>query len=378
MLKVLHMAKMYTPDVGGIESVVLSLARGASCCGFSVTVICFSKLRKPITQLINNVKVIRKPIFFTLSSQPFSLSYFFACINEAKSHDIVHLHYPNLLAAFSVAFIPKRCRIIVHWHSDIVNKESLRWIVRPIEYLMLKRANIIVATSQPYANASDSLVNFVHKVKIIPIGVPDVRNFIVDESNESIRVFKDQISHKKIILSVGRLVPYKGFDVLIRAMQQVNNDAVLVIAGHGPKKAELQRLIDLLCLNERVLLLGRVDDEFLRFLFMNSTLFCLPSVSRAEAFGVVLLEAMTYKLPIIATNIDGSGVPWVNSHDVSGLNVPVLDQKALAHACNRILLSSQCYQKYSNGSRLRFENNFTENMFVKSVNDTYESLVRHG
>lgn len=106
-----------------------------------------------------------------------------------------------------------------------------------------------------------------------------------------------------------------------------------------------------------------------------ATIYCLPSTYRAEAFGVVLIEAMSYGLPIVASDIPGSGVPWVNQHGVSGLNVAIGDAKALAEACNQILESEDLRSTLSKGARQRFLAEFTEDVSVKRMISVYDNLL---
>ena len=96
---------------------------------------------------------------------------------------------------------------------------------------------------------------------------------------------------------------------------------------------------------------------------------------RAEAFGVVLLEAMTYGLPIVATNIPGSGVSWVNRHNYSGLNVSVNDSLALAAACNKILESPELRQRLAKGARQRFLDEFQEETFIRRMIEIYRDML---
>lgn len=185
---------------------------------------------------------------------------------------------------------------------------------------------------------------------------------------------ESQIGSRKLVLAVGRLVPYKGFDVLIRAAKQFVKDSVVVIVGSGPLEQELQHAIEQDGLEDRIVLAGRLSDTALHALFERATLYCLPSTYRAEAFGVVLLEAMTFGLPIVASDIPGSGVPWVNQHGVSGINVPIGDEKALAEACNQILGSEELRSRLSKGARQRFLAEFTEEVSVKRMMSAYDRL----
>ena len=373
MANIVHFGKYYFPDTGGIESVTVSLAKGAAMAGHVVSIVCFEKTHANEKEVINGVQVTRSPIAKILYSQPLGFKYFLECLSAAKTADIVHLHAPNMLGALCALFIPAKTRLLVHWHSDVINKRLLGKALRPLEYALLRRANSIVATSQVYADASESLAPFKNKISVVPIGVPDSKH--EGSGPPSSLKLEEQIGSRKIILAVGRLVPYKGFNVLIQAAEQITNDSVVVIVGGGPQQQELQLSIEYYGVKDRVVLAGRLSDAALHTLFERATLYCLPSTCRAEAFGVVLLEAMAYGLPIVASDIPGSGVPWVNQHDLSGLNFPVGDVSALAVACNKILASKELQTRFSQSARQRFLAEFTEDVALKRMMAAYNRLV---
>ncbi|SDP57265.1 rhamnosyl/mannosyltransferase [Ralstonia sp. 25mfcol4.1] len=381
MSKIVHFGKYYPPDAGGIESVTSSLAQGAANAGHDVSVVCFKKSAADETSVVNGVRIVRLPIGKMVASQPLGLRYLLACLKAARSADLVHLHVPNMLGALGALLIGRKPRLLVHWHADVINKGVLGRLLRPLEVALLKRADCIVATSQVYAHASPLLSRFESKVTVVPIGVTDARKQAGAPSEEPVAEatvpadLSRKLAGRKVILAVGRLVPYKGFDVLIEAAGRLCDDAVVVIVGGGPLQASLDAAIRAAGVADRVILAGRLSDEALHALFGAASLYCLPSVTRAEAFGVVLLEAMAYGLPIVATNIPGSGVPWVNKQGVSGINVPINDAGALAEACNRILNSDQDRRRFSEGARQRFMTEFTEEVSVKRMMAAYERLV---
>ena len=373
MANIVHFGKYYFPDAGGIESVTKSLARGAVASGHTVSVVCFEKKTANSDEVIDGVRIIRTPITKMTASQPLGVKYFLQCLKAAKNSDVVHLHVPNMLGALCALFIGKRPRLLVHWHSDVINKGLLGKILRPLESALLRCADCIVVTSQVYADASETLRPYKDKIAVVPIGVADSKHAgVYSDLPTSIDAL---IYGKKIILAVGRLVPYKGFKVLIDAAKHLSDDSVAVIVGGGPLQQELQQGIELAGVKDRVVLAGRLSDAALHTLFERAMLYCLPSTNRAEAFGVVLLEAMTYGLPIVATDIPGSGVPWVNQHGSSGLNVPVGDPVALAEACNQILASSELRGRLSEGARQRFVDDFTEEVcFVKATDKSWDDV----
>jgi len=373
MANVTHFGKYYFPDAGGIESVTISLARGAAAHGYTVSVVCFNKTPAAIQEVIDGVRVLRAPIWKMIASQPLGIKYFLLCLMAAKNSDVIHLHVPNMLGALCALFISKKLRLIVHWHSDVINKGLLGKIFRPLESVLLRRADCIVATSQVYADASETLRYYKDKITVVPIGVPDTKHAGADSDLPT--SIDAQIYGKKIILAVGRLVAYKGFKILINAAKHLSDDAVVVIVGGGPLQQELQQEIERADAKDRVVLAGRLNDAALHTLYKRALLYCLPSTYRAEAFGVVLLEAMTYGLPIVATDIPGSGVPWVNQHGTSGFNVPVGDPVALADACNQILASPELRARLSDGARQRFAAEFTEEVSVKRIMLIYDKML---
>jgi glycosyltransferase involved in cell wall biosynthesis len=373
MANIVHFGKYYSPDLGGIESVTISLARAAVLFGHSVSVICFKRSPANSEEVIDGVKVFRAPIYKTIASQPLGIRYLLYCLRAARCADVVHLHAPNMLAALCTLFISKKTRLLVHWHSDVINKGVLGRVLQPLESAFLRRADTIIVATPVYADASTTIAPFRRKISIIPYGVTEKKCGSFNSELES--SFEGRLKAKKIILAVGRLVPYKGFSVLINAAKHLCNDSVVVIVGGGPIENDLHQAIEDGAVIDRVVLAGRRSDAELRGLFERATVFCLPSTYRAEAFGVVLIEAMTYGLPIVAFEIPGSGVPWVNQHGVSGLNVPLGDSLALAEACNQILTSPELRKRLSEGARQRFVAEFTEEVSVSRMMQAYERIL---
>lgn len=373
MAKIIHFGKYYLPDSGGIESVTVSLAKGAVAAGHTVTVICFEKTPTISEEELDGVRVVRAPIAKLVASQPLSLKYFLKCLLSARGSDLVHLHAPNMLGAFCALFIGRKTRLLVHWHSDVVSKGWLGRLTRPLEWALLHRANCIVATSQVYADFSESLRSFKKKVKIVPIGVSDVKYAQVDMGLPPL--IEERVSGREIILAVGRLVPYKGFEILIEAAKRLSTNVVVVIVGGGPLLEDLHKAVQTARCTDKVVLTGRLSDAVLHTLFGRATIYCMPSTNRAEAFGVVLLEAMASGLPIVATEILGSGVSWVNQHGVSGINVPTKDPVALANALDELLSNEILRNQLAIGARARYAAHFTEDKTVSLMLEVYKKVI---
>jgi glycosyltransferase involved in cell wall biosynthesis len=380
MIRILHLGKFYPPDNGGIESVTASLARGAVQAGYAVTVHCFEEHAKG-DQIDLGVHVSRVPLGIKIASQPLGFRYLWRGWRLVRKTDLVHIHVPNMLGALLVLFVPARVKVIVHWHSDVVGKGIMGRLFAPLEASMLRRANCIMCTSQAYADASKTVQPFIKKVVVIPLGVPDHRaqhlagEGVYGKSGLPVNL-STHIAGRPVVLSVGRLVAYKGYSVLIDAVKLMQTDAAIVIVGGGPLGVALQKQINEKNLHSRVVLAGRLDAGALSALQSMATLFCMPSNERSEAFGVALLEAMVWGLPLVATKIDGSGVPWVNLHGQSGLNVPSNDPHALAEALDKLLLNKKMCAELASGSRSRYENLFTENQAIAKTINLYSNIYK--
>jgi rhamnosyl/mannosyltransferase len=176
--------------------------------------------------------------------------------------------------------------------------------------------------------------------------------------------------HRPIVLSVGRLVYYKGFEYLIRAMAAIKGS--LIIIGNGPLKAELLRLASRVGISERLTILDQVED--VTPFYHAADLFVLPSIARTEAFGIVQLEAMAAGKPVINTQLH-SGVPFVSQHGITGLTVPPADTAALARAINRLLGDPALRASYGAAARLRTQEEFTVDRMVARTLAIYHHVI---
>jgi glycosyltransferase involved in cell wall biosynthesis len=376
MTRLLHLGKFYPPDNGGIESVTATLARGAAAAGMSTTVLCFEEHGRGDAQ--DAGVAIRRLPSIKVASQPLSRAYLREGMQLGAVADVVHVHLPNMLAALAVTRIGVGPVIVLHWHSDVVGKSLLAHVTRPIERAMLRRADAVICTSQAYADASPTLRPFMHKVTVVPIGVPDVPLLRVDRATHLTALpsaLREHLRDRPLVLAVGRLVPYKGYPVLIEAARRMQADAAIVIVGGGPLESRLQAQVRDSEVGRRVMLAGRIESSVLTSLQCLATVFCMPSVERSEAFGVALVEAFARGLPAVATRIPGSGVPWVNLDGTSGLNVAPGDPVELAGALDRLLLDSPLRESLGRRARVRYESLFTEKQSIDETLSLYRTLL---
>ena len=179
---------------------------------------------------------------------------------------------------------------------------------------------------------------------------------------------KEKYKNKKILFSLGRLVKYKGFIYGIEAMKKVDN-AIYLIGGSGPLKEEFKNYIKENQLENKVILIGRVNDEDLDNYYKACDIYLFPSIMQSEAFGIVQLEAMKYGKPVINTNL-GTGVNYVSIHNETGLTVEPKNSEELANAINKLLNDDNLKMRLGQNARRRIENLFD----IEKVNYLYRNL----
>ena len=190
----------------------------------------------------------------------------------------------------------------------------------PLRERLLRNAAAVVTSSPALAKAPELRAHR-SKVRVVPYGISP--RLI---SGKPLRTRHDGTN----LLFVGRLVYYKGVEFLLQATA-ITPDVRLTIVGEGPERGRLEEMTHLLGIANRVSFVGLIDDVALMAQYSTADVFVLPSVSRAEAFGMAMSEAMANGLPAISTAL-GTGTDWVNIDGVTGLVVAPRDAAALAGA----------------------------------------------
>ena len=181
---------------------------------------------------------------------------------------------------------------------------------------------------------------------------------------------KEKYKGKKVVFFVGRHIQYKGLPYLLEAEKMVKNDCVFVIAGNGPLTEQLKQN----CHSDRVFFVGRLTDQELIWYHMAASVFAFPSITKNEAFGVALAEAMYCYTPAVTFTIVGSGVNWVNLNGVTGIEVPNKDVIAYAQAIDKLLMDEPLAQKYGEAAHQRVVENFTIPKMMEKMNEVYDEI----
>lgn len=363
-LKILQLGKFY-PIYGGVEKVAYDLTVGLSGRHVDCDMLCAACRGGDREVPVNaHAKIIICRTWWKVAATMISPSMIFRLRRIGGRYDIIHVHHPDPMAAFALFVSGYRGRVILHWHSDICKQRRLLMLYRPLLSWLLRRASRIIGTSPVYLAESPFLRDVRSKTVCLPIGTDPIQS-----DPEAVQAIRARYGNRKIVFSLGRLVAYKGFSNLVAAAEYLNEEYVVLIGGSGPLEAELRRAIDRRNMGRRVELLGRIPETELPAYYGACDVFCLSSIQKTEAFGIVQIEAMSCGKPVIATNIPESGVSWVNAHGVSGLNVAPGDPEGLAQAIKTITESETVYKAYCAGAKQRYLEWFTkERMIEKCLN----------
>ena len=344
MFHILEVNKFYPPHIGGIERVVSQRAKYLSQFpDTEVKVLVCQEKGKGKTEFLNGVEVIRCGSFGTYFSCPVSFSFFKEFQRLSKWADVIEFHMPFPLEDAACLLSQCKCRVVLSWHSDIIRQKKLLFFYKPILKKFLKRADVIITATQGHIESSAFLPEFQQKCTVIPYPVEIRQNLKLSPILTEKLFQPEQVK----ILFVGRLVYYKGVDILIQAFRQVRG-CELFLCGSGVLETELKQLAKDLPVH----FLGNLSDEDLNSAFADCDIFVLPSVENSEAFGIVQQEAMVFGKPVINTNLP-TGVPYVSIHQETGLTVPPHHIKALAEAIQKLADSSDLRTLYGENARKR-------------------------
>lgn len=375
-IKVLHISKYYYPSIGGVEDVCRNIVNSIKGRKFEQKIICFNDKEHSATlkESIDGISVVRSGVWKKFASQSISFSYYkeLRKILKEFNPDFVHLHCPNpFVSTILLGALPKNTKLILHWHSDIIEQKFLYLFFRPFEELLLRRANTIIATSPNYIELSP-IKKYKNKIVIIP-NVVNTKKFQkkLDDKKKIVEI-KNTFAGKKIVFTFARHVEYKGLKYLIDAMERLPNDVVCVIAGRGKLTRKLEKQSGKL-LNKKIFFAGKLSDKDLRCFLYASDVFAFPSITKNEAFGVALAEAMYCGLPTVSFDIRGSGVNWVSLDKKTGIVVENRNSKKFADAISFLLTDKISYNLFSKNAKTRVENNFVMSKINKKILKLYDS-----
>lgn len=373
MKKVLHISKYYFPFSGGTEQiardVVLSLKD--SC---EQKVIAFNDGKEDKIDFVDDIEIIKCGCFAKISAQSLSISYRKQLhVIEEFNPDIVIFHYPNpFVASFLLKELKNRdIKLVVYWHLDIIRQKFLRVLFNGQNRKLLERADKVIATSPNYIEGSKWLQSVKEKCVVVPNCINVERMELSAEIKERAEKIRKENKGKTICVAVGRHTEYKGFTYLIKASKLLDDSFRVFITGKGELTDSLQKEAEG---DSKVIFTGRIDDVELKALIYASDIFCFPSITKNEAFGLALAEAMYYEKPAVTFTIPGSGVNYVCLNSENGIEVENRNVEAYAMAIKKLANNEELRKKYGMAGKQRVEENFLSSIFAMNISKEIKNI----
>jgi len=386
-LRIIQLGKYYPPASGGIETHTQTLSRALVRHGHTVEVIVanhsdprghdvtFERWRKTHSTQDDDGSVAVRRVGRVAQVAKLDLAPdLFRCLQDHAKNppDVWHLHTPNITMMLAILALRKIRPLLITHHSDIIRQKVLRHLVQPLEQALYRRADRIIATSEPYIAGSATLGRVREKTFAVPLGL-SLDRFL----NPSLAALSAAESARSqlpgpIWLSVGRLIYYKGLGTALAALQKVPGR--LVVVGTGPMEATWRQEAETLGVADRIVWKGRASAEELIGLYHAATAHWFPSNARSEGFGLVQVEAMASGCPTINTAIPHSGVSWVCPHEQAGLTVPMNDPAALAAAAQRLLQEPGLRSRLAQTGRTLAIQSFSDDAMAQAYIRHYQEL----
>ncbi|NJE43404.1 glycosyltransferase family 4 protein [Thermococcus sp. GR6] len=380
-MKIALVSDWYYPKVGGVASHMHHLAIHLRERGHEVAIVTNdleTGKEKELESLgIELVKVPGRvsPIL------GINMSYSLASSEELgeflEDYDVVHSHHaftPLALKAVKAGRTLGKATLLTT-HSISFSYESRLWealgLTIPLFSRYLRYPHEIIAVSK----AAEAFINHFTDVpvRVIPNGVDD--EIFKPLSNKERDRLKSELGIEgKVVLYVSRMSYRKGPQVLINAFSKIE-DATLILVGSGEMLPFLKAQAKFLKMEDRVRFLGYVESSLLPKLFGMADVFVLPSIT-AEAFGIVILEAMASGIPVVATDV--GGIPEIIKESESGLLVPPGNELSLRDAIQKLLNDEELAKWFGSNGRKAVEERYSWKKVAAEIEKAYEDALLIG
>ena len=372
-MRILQAYKVYPPDVhGGISEVMTQIA-GLRAYADEVRILVARDRGFSKRYVHEQTPVEAVASLGQIMSMPIAPAFPFALKRAARDCDVLALHTPFPLNDLGLLLgVPDDVAVVLHWHSEITGARARLPFIESMLRNTVRRSDRIIVTDRTMIEASPVLSKLADKCEVVPYGL-DVAFWSVIGKDEETEILRIKAQHPRLVISIGRLVPYKGYPVLLEAMQHV--DGELMIIGEGSDGARLKQYAERLGLANRVHFKGYLPREEIRRCLHSSRLFVLASISKAEAFGLVQIEAMAAGLPVVNTNLK-TAVPLIARHEMEALTVEPGNARALANAINQLLDDPDLSARLGRNGNLRAQVTYSSGAFLTSVRKVYEDARR--
>lgn len=306
----------------------------------------------------------------SLGINVFNPFYIFKIRKYLKNYDLLHVHlFPCLYFVALAHFLFRSKTPIVYTEHSTHNKRRDKTYFKHIEKFIYRQYNQIIAISNQTRNNLLIWIgdNYTKKIRVVENGV-NIQRF--NQATELDRRSFNIGLNTKIILMVSRFSPQKDHTTLIKAFKRLTNiNSTLILAGDGPLRQEVEKLVIDLELENKVLFLGvRMDIPNI----VKTADICVLS-SNWEGFGLVAVEAMAAKKPLIASDVPG----LKDIVEGAGLLFPYQDEVTLANQITHLLSDQKYYDKIANACYIRSQEYDIKTMVEKYISIYNDIMKNH-
>lgn len=373
-MRILQVYKDYFPPVrGGIEGHLNVLTHGLEVRGIKVELLVSNTCNKFEVQTDDGIKITKVPQITRIASAPLNYNLVYWLRKIGTQFDLLHFHLPNPTAEMSFLISGLRKHTVATYHSDIIRQRRSARLYRPFLKAFLSKIDCIIATSPNYIDSSAILREYRQKCQIVPLGI-HISRFNQALAGSLNPAFIRQAYGDRLLLFIGKFRYYKGLNVLLEAMKDV--DGKLLLIGEGYLETELKKLTAQNRLENKVSFLGELPDQAVNAFLHACDVFVLPSVERSEAFGIVQLEAMACGKPVISTEL-GTGTTYINQHRRTGIVVEPNRPDALAWAINFLLDNPELRFQFGQAGLERVQRFFTADRMIDDLISIYETCLKN-
>jgi len=305
---------------------------------------------------------------FSYKTLALSPSFFYSYFKLLNSFPraVVHVHLPDPFSIAASLLCSKR-KIVATFHADLLNKGIFGLFYKMLLVLFASKHNVVFVIPTPDHISGTSLKTLSKN----PVVVPFIFSDTPLSTSQAQLVQSSYSSDVTRFIFVGRHVPYKGIHIAIKAFMKLPKSILceFVIVGQGPLTSSLRELAST---DERILFKGLLSDSQLLQEYLRSNVFVLPSISKAEAFGIVQVEAMLHHCLCLSSQLN-NGVNFVNQDGVSGYSFPVSDIDFLSDLMYRLCTNKSHRNTLMRSAREHSLKTFASNDLCDSYLDLYRA-----
>jgi glycosyltransferase involved in cell wall biosynthesis len=355
--------------IGGMERMIMDLCRYTDPSKFRFTVLCLS-VRGPLADQLEAEGV---PVIYCENQTrigKYLRGLELGRILKEQQADILHTH--NTTAFIDGLIGARIAGVPVMVHTDHCKNYPIEWRWTVAENLASRFVDRVVAVSH---HTKDELIRYEKiadsKVSVIHNGINP--RLTRSGSLEAIRQELGLRAGQLVVGTIGRLEPQKGLDLFLDAIPSVARDCPdvrFLIVGGGSLEQELKAQAARLGITDRVIFTGWRNDA----IDVMQLLDCFVSTSNFEGLPMVMLEAMAFAKPLVATGV--GGVPEIVETGFNGVTIDGRDPAVLASALTRVIRDDVFRKRLGQNSRARYEERFTAQVMAASYQQIYEQYLQ--